>query len=39
MKPLTLHASTKVKEGQRRVLHFVFGPEKLPDQAQWKWAI
>lgn len=31
MKPLTLHASTKVKEGQRRVLHFVFGPENLPD--------
>ena len=39
MKPLTLHASTKVKAGQRRVLHFVFGPENLPDQAQWRWAI
>jgi len=39
MKPLTLHASTKVNTGQRRVLHFVFGPEHLPDQAQWQWAI
>ena len=39
MKPLTLHASTKVKEGQRRVLHFVFGPENLPDQAQWHWSV
>lgn len=39
MKPLLLHASTKVITGQRRVLHFVFGPEQLPDQAQWKWAV
>jgi len=39
MKPLLLHASTKVKHGERRVLHFVFGPSRLPDNAQWEWAI
>lgn len=35
MRPLTLHSSTKLKSGRRRVLHFVFGPEKLPNNAEW----
>jgi len=39
MKPLTLHASTKVIKGKRRVLHFVFGSPKLPNGAQWQWSV
>ena len=39
LRPLTLHASTKVRVGQRRVLHFVFAPEKLPNNIEWKWSI
>lgn len=35
MRPLTLHASTKLKSGKRRVLHFVFGPRKLPNGVEW----
>ena len=35
MRPLALHSSTKLKLGKRRVLHFVFGPEHLPDNAKW----
>ena len=35
MRPLILHSSTKLKSGQRRVLHFVFGPEKLPNKMEW----
>lgn len=35
MRPLTLHASRKLKAGQRRVLHFVFGPQGLPNGAEW----
>ena len=35
MRPLLLHSSTKLKSGKRRVLHFVFGPEKLPDNMEW----
>ena len=35
MRPLILHASTKVKSGSRRVLHFIYGPERLPDGAEW----
>ncbi len=35
MRPLILHASSKLEEGTRRVLHFVFGPRALPDQAEW----
>ena len=35
MRPLVLHASTKLKSGKRRVLHFVFGPKKLPNKAEW----
>ncbi|MEM7359993.1 MAG: phytanoyl-CoA dioxygenase family protein [Pseudomonadota bacterium] len=39
MRPLVLHASTKLKSGKRRVLHFVFGPRKLPDDMEWAIAI
>jgi ectoine hydroxylase-related dioxygenase (phytanoyl-CoA dioxygenase family) len=36
MKPLLLHASSKVSvNNTRRVLHFVFGPESLPDPLRW----
>ena len=36
MRPLALHASSKrTTPGQRRVLHFVFGPAELPGGAQW----
>jgi ectoine hydroxylase-related dioxygenase (phytanoyl-CoA dioxygenase family) len=37
MRPLLLHASSKaVVDTPRRVLHFVFGPGKLPDGLRWK---
>lgn len=39
MCPLVLHASTKLKFGKRRVLHFVFGPKKLPNNVAWANAI
>jgi len=40
MKPLLLHASSKaVKPVYRRVLHFVFGPRKLPYGLEWRYAI
>lgn len=39
MRPLILHSSTKLKTGKRRVLHFIFGPEKLPDNAEWANAL
>jgi ectoine hydroxylase-related dioxygenase (phytanoyl-CoA dioxygenase family) len=35
MRPLLLHASSKLKSGARRVLHFVYGPAELPDGAKW----
>lgn len=35
MRPLILHASSKIIKGQRRVLHFLFGPTVLPDGAEW----
>ena len=36
MKPLLLHASSKAANPlPRRVLHFVFGPEDLPDGLRW----
>jgi ectoine hydroxylase-related dioxygenase (phytanoyl-CoA dioxygenase family) len=36
MKPLLLHASSKSSgRGQRRVLHFVFGPRALPYGLRW----
>ena len=37
MRPLLIHASSKLRIGTRRVLHFVFGPAKLPDQAEWAY--
>ena len=39
MRPLLLHASSKVASGSRRVLHFVYGPASLPDGAEWANAI
>lgn len=35
MRPLVLHKSPKLQSGTRRVLHFVFGPQNLPDGAEW----
>jgi hypothetical protein len=40
MKPLLLHASSKSSaHARRRVLHFVFGPRKLPLGLKWRHAI
>lgn len=40
MRPLLLHASSKsTGTGRRRVLHFLFGPAKLPFGLQWQDAI
>lgn len=39
MRPLLLHASSKVVSGSRRVLHFVYGPPTLPDGAEWANAV
>ncbi len=39
MRPLLLHASSKIKLGCRRVLHFVYGPSELPDGAEWANAV
>jgi hypothetical protein len=37
MRPLLLHASSKaVVDTPRRVLHFVFGPGKLPEGLRWR---
>jgi ectoine hydroxylase-related dioxygenase (phytanoyl-CoA dioxygenase family) len=37
MRPLLLHASSKASiDGTRRVLHFVFGPRKLPHGLRWR---
>lgn len=36
MRPLLLHASSKARgQSQRRVLHFLFGPARLPLGLQW----
>ena len=35
VRPLILHKSQKLQSGTRRVLHFVFGPQSLPDGAEW----
>lgn len=36
MRPLLLHSSSKANvDRTRRVLHFIFGPEKLPDGLRW----
>src|SRR5215469_2381361 len=40
MRPLLLHASSKSTiETPRRVLHFVFGPPRLPDGLTWHLAV
>lgn len=40
MRPLLLHASSKSRtEAPRRVLHFVFGPPRLPDGLSWHLAV
>lgn len=40
MRPLLLHASSKsTTETPRRVLHFVFGPPRLPDGLSWHLAV
>ena len=40
MRPLILHASSKATSlASRRVLHFVFGPPKLPLGLEWRWAV
>jgi len=37
MRPLLLHASSKVSvDNPRRVLHFLFGPKKLPEGLRWR---
>jgi len=37
MRPLLLHASSKaLVRNPRRVLHFVFGPRKLPEGLRWR---
>jgi len=37
MRPLVLHASSKAEgHSRRRVLHFVFGPRKLPYGLSWR---
>jgi hypothetical protein len=37
MRPLLLHASSKAAiDGARRVLHFVFGPQRLPLGLRWR---
>jgi Phytanoyl-CoA dioxygenase (PhyH) len=38
MRPKLLHASSKLEEGKRRVLHFLYGPDKLPNGAEWAHA-
>jgi ectoine hydroxylase-related dioxygenase (phytanoyl-CoA dioxygenase family) len=40
IRPLILHASSKAtSQTPRRVLHFVFGPPKLPLGLEWRWAV
>jgi hypothetical protein len=40
MRPLLLHASSKATEpNPRRVLHFVFGPPRLPLGLEWQYAV
>lgn len=39
MRPLLLHASSKLAAGSRRVLHFLYGPAALPDGAEWAHAV
>lgn len=39
MNPLTLHASSKLQSGTRRVLHLLFGPRTLPHGLEWAYAV
>ena len=40
MKPLLLHASSKAAvPNRRRVLHFLFGPSRLPLGLSWRYAV
>jgi ectoine hydroxylase-related dioxygenase (phytanoyl-CoA dioxygenase family) len=40
IKPLLLHASSKASgQSRRRVLHFVFGPRRLPCGLSWRTAV
>lgn len=39
MRPSLLHASSKLRRGERRVLHFVYGPRDLPHGAEWADAV
>jgi hypothetical protein len=39
MRPLLTHASSKVRSGIRRVLHYLCGPPELPDGARWRQAV
>jgi hypothetical protein len=40
MRPLALHASSKATgDSRRRVLHFVFGPSRLPLGLSWQHAV
>ena len=39
LRPMLLHASSKVEHGVRRVLHFLFGPPTLPDEQDWAMAV
>ena len=40
LRPLLLHASSKLEGGSsRRILHFLFGPQTLPEGLTWQHAI
>ncbi|MFK8066866.1 MAG: phytanoyl-CoA dioxygenase family protein [Gammaproteobacteria bacterium] len=39
MCPLLLHSSSKLEQGARRVLHFLYGPCELPSPAEWAHAV
>jgi ectoine hydroxylase-related dioxygenase (phytanoyl-CoA dioxygenase family) len=39
MRPLLLHASSRLTTGRRRVLHFLYGPGLLADGAEWQDAV
>ncbi|MCH9675164.1 MAG: phytanoyl-CoA dioxygenase family protein [Gammaproteobacteria bacterium] len=36
--PSLLHKSSRIERGQRRVLHFLFAPSRLPGGLQWAYA-
>lgn len=39
MRPLLLHSSSKLLTGNRRVLHFLYGPAQLPQPMEWAHAV